>query len=104
MNDTLNFFKNRVRYNNPEHMVEGYDEFKELYNLITPVKGYIDELIVETPLNYQVKIRRSEHPRQIRAWIIDTVKSVSASQTYRNEVIYNSIDERTIGISFRPKE
>lgn len=104
MNDTLHFFKDRVRYNNPDHMIEGFDEFKELYSLINPVRGYIEELVVETPLNYQVKIRRNENPKLIRAWILDTVKSASVSNSCKNEVIYNSIDERTIGISFRPKK
>jgi hypothetical protein len=104
MNDTLNFFKDRVRYNNPEHMVEGYDEFKELYNLITPVKGYIDELIIHNPSKYQVKIKVNESPMNIKDWILDTAMGINVSPGYKNEVIYSFIDERTIDISLQPKE
>lgn len=84
MQDTLDFFKNRVECNNPEKYIrEHFDHIKVMYTFISPVINYIDKLVIDDQLNYRIEFSNVKDIREGLYELIDKSSVRIKNKEYR---------------------
>lgn len=84
MQDTLNFFKDRVECDNPEeYMKDHFESIKAMYTFIAPIINHVDHLAIDDELNYRLYLSGLSDVHQGVKKLIDNASVKIVDKEYK---------------------